>query len=61
MLCQPEVGFEAELDVASIWERVKVFTLTGCPSIFLGRVKSNLFFLGTSIRRGLNIKLVGYI
>ena len=30
LLCQPEVGFQAELDVASIWERVKVFKLTGC-------------------------------
>jgi len=28
-LCQSEVGFQAELDVASIWERVRVFTLTG--------------------------------
>jgi hypothetical protein len=30
--------FEAALDVASIWERVRVFKLTGCPSIFLGTV-----------------------
>ena len=29
LLCQSEVGFQAELDVASIWERVRVFTLTG--------------------------------
>jgi len=52
LLCQSEVGFQAELDVASIWERVRVFTLTGYPSIFLGRVESDLFFRGTSIRRG---------
>ncbi len=38
LLCQPAVGFQAELDVASIWERVRVFKLTGCPSIFLGTV-----------------------
>jgi len=24
MLCQPEVGFEVELDVASIWERLSM-------------------------------------
>ncbi|MEE8136805.1 MAG: hypothetical protein V3T52_06500 [Thermodesulfobacteriota bacterium] len=30
LLCQSEIGFQAELDVASIWERVRVFTLTGC-------------------------------
>ncbi|MFQ5540206.1 MAG: hypothetical protein ACE5FB_07365, partial [Candidatus Binatia bacterium] len=38
LLCQPEFGFQAELDVASIWEGVRVFTLTGYPSIFLGTV-----------------------
>ncbi len=26
------------LDLASIWERERVLTLTGCPSIFLGTV-----------------------
>ncbi len=25
LLCQPEVGFQAELNVAPIWERVRVF------------------------------------
>ncbi len=25
LLCQPEVGFQAGLDVASIWERVRLF------------------------------------
>jgi len=38
LLCQPEVGFHAELDVASIWKRARVFTLTGYHSIFLGTV-----------------------
>ncbi len=28
LLCQLQVGFRAELDVASIWESVRVFTLT---------------------------------
>ncbi len=27
LLCQSEVDFQAELDVASIWERVRVFTV----------------------------------
>jgi hypothetical protein len=30
LLGQPELGFQAELDIASIWERVRVFTLAGC-------------------------------
>jgi len=53
LLCQSEVGFQAEQGVASIWEKVRNFTLTGYPSIFLGRVESDLFFQGTSIRRGM--------
>jgi len=32
----PEVGFQAELDLASIWG--EGFSLTGCPSIFLGKM-----------------------
>ena len=42
-LRQARAGFQAELDVASIWERVKVFKLTACPSIFLGTVGMAFF------------------
>ncbi len=36
LLCQPQVGFRAELDIGS--SRGEGFSLTGCPSIFLGTV-----------------------
>ncbi len=34
----PRSVFRAEPDVASNWERMRVLTLTGYPSIFLGTV-----------------------
>jgi len=37
-LCQFEVDLPGELDIASIGEKARSFTLTGCPSIFLGTV-----------------------
>ncbi len=36
LLCQPEVGFQAEPGVVSIWVKGRVLTLPGCPSIFFG-------------------------
>jgi len=42
LLCQLEVGFQAGLDTGSVEATVRGLTLAGCPSIFLGRVKSNI-------------------
>ncbi len=53
MLCQPEVGFDAELDVASIWERARVFTLTGCREALtdFSRCPSSKFIEACQIAR----------
>jgi hypothetical protein len=49
LLCQREVGFQAELDVASSREVMRVFTLAGCR-----RGQKQSLSAGTSIRRGMS-------